>query len=146
VLSGRTRGSIVAETMAILEDKTFAPLFAPGSQAEVPIVASLSRPKGPGPALKLTGQIDRLAVTAHEVLIVDYKTNRPPPRDVAAVASVYLFQLAAYRLALRQIFASKTVRAALLWTHTPSMMPIPEAVLDDYESQLWELDPGRLDG
>ena len=34
-------------------------------------------------------------------LIVDYKTNRPPPKDAAQVAEAYTLQLAAYRLAVR---------------------------------------------
>ena len=50
--------------------------------------------------MQLTGQIDRLVDLGDEVLIVDYKTNRPPPTNVGQVAAAYLFQLAAYRLAL----------------------------------------------
>ena len=35
----RRAKSIVAETLAVLRDPTFAPLFGPESRAEVPIVA-----------------------------------------------------------------------------------------------------------
>jgi ATP-dependent helicase/nuclease subunit A len=55
------RKSIVAETMAVLADKTFAPIFGPDSRAEVPIVADIPRPEGKGVPLRLNGQIDRLA-------------------------------------------------------------------------------------
>ncbi len=80
-----------------------------------------------------------------EVLIIDYKTNRPPPSEVHQVAGAYLYQLAAYRLALREIYPGKTVRAALLWTDGPRLMEVPADVLDDYTARLWDLDLGSLD-
>ena len=103
-LSQRVRDSIVAETLALLRRSDFAPLFGPSGQAEVPIVAEIEVPGGKGRKLRLTGQIDRLVRLGHEVLIVDYKTNRPPPRRAEDVAEAYTLQLAAYRLAVRQIF------------------------------------------
>jgi len=144
-LPARTQRGIVAEALAILNDTTFAPLFGPGSRAEVPVAAVIPRPKGTGPALRITGQIDRLAEIGNEVLIVDYKTNRPPPREAAGVADAYLYQLAAYRLAVGQIFKGKSVRAAILWTDGPRLLEIPARLLDDYASRLWDLDPARLD-
>jgi ATP-dependent helicase/nuclease subunit A len=111
----------------------------------VPLSAIIPRPRGKGPALKLSGQIDRIAVTASEVMIVDYKTNRPPPVDVIKVAPAYLFQLAAYVLALREIYPGKLVRCALLWTDGPRLMEIPAAMVDDYINRLWDLDPASLD-
>jgi ATP-dependent helicase/nuclease subunit A len=45
----------------------------------------------------LTGQIDRLAVSDDEVVIADYKTNRPPPASPEDTDPVYIRQLAAYR-------------------------------------------------
>jgi ATP-dependent helicase/nuclease subunit A len=144
-LSQRTRTSIVTETLAVLGDATFAPLFSPTSRAEVAIIAEIKRPRGSGVPLRLTGQIDRLALVGDDVLIVDYKTNRPPPKDASEVADVYLYQLAAYRLAIREIFPAKAVRAAILWTDGPRIMHVPNAVLDKYASQIWELDPSRLD-
>ncbi len=145
---GLTRGQqarIVDETLAVLSDPTFAPLFAAQSRAEVPIVALLPRPRGSGPPLKLTGQIDRLAELEGEVLIIDFKTNRVAPRRAVDVAEVYLLQLAAYRLAVSEIYPGKRVRAALLWTDGPKIMEIPSDVLDAHATRLWELDIGRLD-
>ncbi|MFA7307506.1 MAG: double-strand break repair helicase AddA [Hyphomicrobium sp.] len=144
-LSQKARAGIVQETLAILSSTDFAPLFGPNSMAEVPIAAVIPRPKGSGPALDLSGQIDRLAVTDEEVLIVDYKTNRPPPSDVRFVAAAYLYQLAAYRLALGEIYPGRRVRAALLWTDGPRLMEVPEDVLDGYQSRLWDLDVQSLD-
>lgn len=139
-LSSRTQSSIVSEALAILADPVFAALFGPGSVAEVPIVAEIPRPRGEGPALRLTGQIDRLIDNGREVMIVDYKTNRPPPQSLDKVADAYIYQLASYRLALAQIFGGKPIRAAILWTDGPRIMEIPREMLDSYAERLWTLD------
>ena len=144
-LSTRARSEIVKETLAILTDPAFAPLFGPGSRAEVPIVARLPNPRPQGTALKLIGQIDRLIDLGDEILIVDYKTNRPPPLEVERVAPAYLFQLAAYRLALAEIYPDRTLKAALLWTATPRIMQVPGGLLDQYATRLWDLDVSHLD-
>ncbi len=106
-LPQKTRQSIATEVLAIVDDPEFRALFVADSRAEVPIVAEIPPPSGRGPALKLTGQIDRLAVTDDAVLIIDYKTNRAAPSNVEDVAPVYLYQLAAYRLALQEIYRGK---------------------------------------
>jgi ATP-dependent helicase/nuclease subunit A len=134
------RARIAAETLALLSDAAFAPVFGSDSAAEVPLVAVIPRAAGSGPPLRIAGQVDRLAVVAGEVLIVDFKTNRRAPRSVEEVAPVYLYQLAAYRLAVREIFPGKAVRAALLWTERPSLMEIRGEVLDVYADKLWRLD------
>ncbi len=144
-LSQSSRQSIVSEVMAILSEPTFAPLFSSTSRAEVAISAMIPRPSGSGPALRLSGQIDRLAITDSEVFIIDYKTNRPPPMTVAQVADAYLFQLAAYVLALGEIYPQKTVHAALLWTDGPRLMDVPKVVIDDAIKRLWSLDLASLD-
>ena len=71
--------------------------------------------------------------------------NRPPPSKVEQVAAAYLFQLAAYRLALREIYAGRHVKTALLWTDGPRIMPIPDLLLDEFTGRLWSLDVSHLD-
>ena len=115
--------ALLAETLAVLDHPDFAPLFVPGSLAEVPVVALLGD-------RALAGQIDRLVVTEDAVLIVDYKTLRPPPRDEAETPDAYLEQLAGYRAAIAAIYPGRTVRCALLWTEGPRLMPISAARLD----------------
>jgi len=144
-LPAKTQAEIVKETLAVLGDPTFAALFGPDSRAEVPIVAEIARPGGRGPTLRLAGKIDRLVRQGREVLIVDYKTNRPPPADVDGVADAYLLQLAAYRLAVQRIFPESHIRAAILWTDGPRIMEIPRARLEASQQRLWELDPASLD-
>ena len=130
----RARASIVAEVMAILEHPQFSIAFGPGSAAEVPIAAEVLLPSGP--PLRIAGQIDRLFASSGRVTIIDYKTNRPPPAELAGVPDSYLLQLAAYRLAVKRIYASQTVEAALLWTDGARLMAVPAALLDDHEKAI----------
>jgi len=119
------RIAIANEASAILDTPAFAPLFAPGSRAEVPIVGLI------GEARAISGQVDRLVVTDTDVLVVDYKTNRRPPSDAADIPDIYIRQMAAYRLALACVYPSHRVRCALVWTDGPILMEIPAARLDD---------------
>ncbi|MDX2307735.1 MAG: double-strand break repair helicase AddA [Hyphomicrobium sp.] len=144
-LPKRVQTGIVREVITILNDPGFAPLFGPDSRAEVAIAAEIANPHGRAAPLRLTGQIDRLAIVGQTVLIVDYKTNRLAPTALVDVAETYLLQLAAYRLALAAIYPGHTVRAALLWTEAPKLMEIPAIVLDDATARLWRLDRARLD-
>ena len=128
------REEIVSETLAIVQDTRFAPLFAPGSLSEVPIVARL----GEG---DISGQIDRLAVLDDALLVLDYKTNRPPPSVPDEVAPGYIAQLAAYRAALRLIFPERTLRAAIIWTDGPKLMEIPSTLLDLAERRMLQEGP-----
>jgi ATP-dependent helicase/nuclease subunit A len=144
-LPASVRKAIVAEALAVLRDPAFAALFGPHARAEVAIAAEIPHPRGLGPALRLNGKIDRLVREKDGILIVDYKTNRPPPTDPAHVAETYLLQLAGYRLAVGRIFSQTHVRAAILWTDGPRIMEIPAKMLDEAERRLWQLDPANLD-
>jgi ATP-dependent helicase/nuclease subunit A len=64
------------------------------------------------------------------VLVIDYKTNRPAPPDLAHVNPAYFSQMAAYRAVLRQIYTGKDVVCALLWTDGPRLMELPAERLD----------------
>jgi ATP-dependent helicase/nuclease subunit A len=127
------REEIVSETLAIVRDPRFAPLFSSGSLGEVPVVARF----GDGDdARELSGQIDRLAVLDDALLVLDYKTNRPPPSTPEEVAPGYIAQLAAYRAALRLMFPARALRAAILWTDGPKLMEIPPTLLDLAERRI----------
>jgi ATP-dependent helicase/nuclease subunit A len=122
------RETLAAQVLSLIGDSRFAAVFAPGSRAEVSIAGRLGRPERP-PAL-VSGQIDRLAVTPTELLIVDYKTNHAPPATVAEAPAAYIRQLALYRAVLARLYPLLPIRAALLWTETPEMMEIPASALD----------------
>jgi ATP-dependent helicase/nuclease subunit A len=120
-----TQAALGREVLAVLDAPEFAALFAPDSRAEAPLAGKI------GDAV-ISGQVDRLAVTDEAVLIVDYKTNRPPPVAVEAVSPLYLRQMASYRALLRRIYPDRAVRCALLWTDGPRLMSLPDVLLDPW--------------
>ena len=71
------------------------------------------------------------AVTATEVMVVDYKTNRRPPATPDEIPALYIRQMAAYRLALACIYPRHHIRCALVWTDGPALMEIATDRLDD---------------
>jgi ATP-dependent helicase/nuclease subunit A len=123
--TGEQRDLIAAQVRAVLDDPRFSELFAPGSRAEAPIVGRLFRDGKP--PLIVSGQIDRLAVTADAVLIADYKTNRPAPETPP---DAYVAQLALYRAVLGRLYPDKTIRAALIWTEVPDIVELSSHALD----------------
>jgi ATP-dependent helicase/nuclease subunit A len=128
----KMRNEIAAQALAIMRDEKFAALFGESSRAEVPIVGRLSHRSQPD--VIVSGQVDRLAVTADEVLIADYKTNRPAPRTIEELLArhgSYVRQLAFYRAVLSRIYPGRAVKAALIWTDLPDLMEIPERLLEE---------------
>ncbi|WP_374654959.1 double-strand break repair helicase AddA [Dongia sp.] len=128
--TGAMLDELAAEVMAVLEDGRFAHIFAPGSRAEVPIVAEIVGTDGRSQIV--SGQIDRLAVTATTCHIVDFKSNRPPAMQPEHVSVQYLRQLALYRAAVAKIYPNHTISCYLLWSVEPRLMEIPESLLASY--------------
>ncbi|MGY2902110.1 double-strand break repair helicase AddA [Bradyrhizobium sp. URHC0002] len=122
------RQALAESTLSLIADERFAPVFAPGSRAEVSIVGRLERPGG-RPVL-VSGQIDRLVVTENEVLIVDFKTNHAPPRRPDEAPRGYVRQLALYRAVLAKLYPQRVVRTALLWTEIAELMEISTPALE----------------
>ncbi len=112
----------------ILDDPTYAPVFAEGSRGEVAIMGTIELG---GRDHAVSGQIDRISVSEDRVLIVDYKTNRPPPKAIEAVPFAYRAQLALYRELLAPLYPGRIVETALLFTEGPFLMPMPDSVLDE---------------
>lgn len=117
------QAAVLAEVMALLAEPLLAAALGPGSLAEAPLAGRV------GERL-IAGQVDRLLVAPDRVLVLDYKTNRPPPREPEAVAPLYLRQMAAYRALLRAAFPGRRVECALVWTHGARVMALPDALLD----------------
>ena len=124
---------IAAQVTRILDDPRFAALYGAGSRAEVPIVGRLDLG---GQTFRVSGQVDRLAVTASSVFIADYKTNRPAPRRIEDVPRAYLTQLALYRAVLAKLYPGRVIRCALVWTEVPDLMELSDATLDQAVAQL----------
>ncbi|PHQ72341.1 MAG: double-strand break repair helicase AddA [Sneathiella sp.] len=121
-LDERRRDAILQETLGVIEHPEFAAIFGPDSMAEVPITGVF------GDQI-LSGKIDRLLVSETEILVIDYKTNRPSPRNVEDVPKIYLRQMALYRQALAAIYPGIPIKSALLWTDGPHLMVLPDESL-----------------
>ncbi|HOT82422.1 MAG TPA: double-strand break repair helicase AddA [Candidatus Defluviicoccus seviourii] len=124
-LTEAERDEIAGAVCRVLDDPACAPLFQPGSLAEVPFTGTLDdRP--------IAGQVDRLVVGDSIVTVLDYKTDRTVPTAAARVSAAYLRQMAAYRAVLRRIYPERTVRCLLLWTAGPTVMTLDDGILDRY--------------
>ncbi len=127
-LSAEERHEMFSETLDVITHEQFAPIFGPGSKAEVPLVGRAANfPDG----VIVNGQVDRLLIESERVLIVDYKTNRPPPLEPQGVSAVYLRQMACYRGLLQEICPGRSIECALLWTDEPRLMVLPDVLLTD---------------
>ncbi|HWM61507.1 MAG TPA: double-strand break repair helicase AddA [Rhizomicrobium sp.] len=140
--------SLVDETLAVLDDPQFAAAFGPGSQAEAGLLAELSEfgPYKLKERARINGRIDRLAVTETHVLILDFKTNRPPPTNEAEVPQVYLAQMALYRAGAAKVFPGKRIVCGLVFTDGPRLLQLSDVVLDAQLADIAaRLDPAHLD-
>ncbi|RDC73963.1 double-strand break repair helicase AddA [Rhodovulum sp. 12E13] len=114
----------LAEAAAILGDPGLAPLFTPGTLAEVPITASLPQLGGQ----RIAGSIDRLVVEGARVLAVDFKSNTLIPERPEDIPEGLLRQMGAYAAALGLIYPGHEIETALLWTRAPRLMTVPPAL------------------
>ena len=128
-LAEADRARIAEQVMLVLEDRRFYELYGAHSRAEVPIAGKVEIR---GETCRVSGQIDRLAVTQDAVLIADFKTGQrfaaPPPEYVA--------QLALYRAVLQKLYPGKTIRCALVWTEVPDLTEISTDALDAALAQI----------
>ncbi len=116
-LPAALQDEIVSETMAILDHPDYAAFFGPGALAEVPVTGLVN-------GLAVSARIDRLLVTADTVSLVDYKTNRPPPQNEAAIPGAYRAQMKAYRDIVAAIYPDHAIACYLLWTDGPRLMKL----------------------
>ncbi|TKT82770.1 double-strand break repair helicase AddA [Aquamicrobium sp. LC103] len=122
------RERLLGSVEAVLREPRFAPIFAQGSRAEVTIMGTV---KLGAVERAVSGKIDRLAATDREVLVVDYKTNRPPPAGLREVPGGYVAQLALYRELLAPLYPGRRISAALLFTEKPILIEVPAEAMDD---------------
>lgn len=120
-LSEKDQEQSLKQVMSVLNDPEFGKLFGPNSRAEVSITGMFYKD---GQKQMMSGQIDRLVVDAKTVTIVDFKNSRKVPKDQNDVQTKYIMQLAAYRLALQEIYPDKQIKCALLYTREAKLVPV----------------------
>lgn len=121
------RSEMILSAFRVLDDIRFAPVFGPGSRAEV---ALTGRAPDLPPGMMVSGRIDRLVITPERVLVVDFKSNRPAPDKVEDADPAYVRQMAVYVAVLRRLYPDRPVEAALVWTDGPRLMQVPPALMD----------------
>jgi ATP-dependent helicase/nuclease subunit A len=124
-LSSAEQEATLQEVLGLLGESWMQAALGPGSLAEAPLAGEVN-------GRLIAGQVDRLKIEPDRVLVLDYKTNRPPPENVDQVAPLYLRQMAAYRTLLRAAFPGRVVECALVWTYGARFMALPDAVLDPH--------------
>ena len=126
-LDTHTCDALISEVIKIFEHIDFQSIFGVTSRAEVALVGRVSF--GATDEI-VSGQVDRMVVTERDVYVIDYKTLRPVPTSAENTPKNYLRQLALYRALLRGVWPERAFKSALLWTESPVLMPICEALLD----------------
>lgn len=117
--------TLVSEVIALIEKPELAWLWDADALNEVVITADV-------PVVgRIHGAIDRLIIGPDKVTAVDYKSNRLVPETPQQTPIGLQRQLAAYALALRQIYPDHTIEAAILWTHTGTMTILPDDLLHE---------------
>jgi ATP-dependent helicase/nuclease subunit A len=124
--AGESHERVGAKAMSILTRPELAPIFAPNSRAEVPFLVAAQRE---GTPIQLGGRIDRLVIDDSRILVVDYKSDMTVPLGPGDVPGPYLTQLALYALVASQLFPTRKVEAAILWTGLESLMILPSDLL-----------------
>ncbi len=124
---------VTQEAEALIADPALAEIFGPESRAEVPIVGRVATASG---EFAVSGRIDRLARTPEGWHIVDFKTNRNVPATPAEADPAMLLQLALYRRLLMDMEPGAEVRATLVWTAGPNVMPIPAPLMEQALAKL----------
>ncbi len=111
------RADALAEVARVLQNPALAPVFAQNALAEVALTGEYA-------GRRFYGTIDRLIVTATEITLIDFKSNRLIPPTPAEVPEGLLRQMGAYAHLLGQIYPSRPPRPAILWTKTAQLMPL----------------------
>ncbi len=122
--------ALAGEALAVLDHAALAPLFGPGSRAEVPLTGVIA-------GRAVGGLVDRLAVLPGRVLVADYKTNRRPPDGAEDTPVLYLRQMAAYRAVLAAVFADRAIDCVLIWTQAARVVTLPPALLARHAPGAW---------
>lgn len=122
------RNAVIDAVLKLIASPALSALFGPTSRGEVDITGAIQL--ADGTMRRVTGQVDRLAVTGEAVIIADYKTNALPPKDAAGIAESYVEQLALYRAVLAPLYPAKRIECVLIYTATQAAFTLAEDRLE----------------
>ncbi|MCY3537854.1 MAG: double-strand break repair helicase AddA [Cyanobacteria bacterium MAG IRC3_bin_20] len=122
------RDAMVQEAVDVLSAPALAQVFAEDALAEVGFSVIVDGQPDDRP---MQGVMDRVLVRPDKVLVIDFKTNATVPATPQDCPEGILRQMGAYRQALAILYPDRSVEAAVLWTRTATMMPLPKRLLQD---------------
>jgi ATP-dependent helicase/nuclease subunit A len=128
-LDRAARAELAASALAVVSHPEWAGLFSSAGLAEVPIAALVGE-------RVIAGTIDRLLIEPDRIRLIDFKTARRPPEDIAQVPAAVLRQLAAYAAALEAAYPGRAVEAAVLYTSAPRLIAIPPETISRHKAAL----------
>ncbi|MBX5085880.1 double-strand break repair helicase AddA [Rhizobium lentis] len=120
------RRRLVDSVLKLLDEGGLQPVLGVEAQPEVSIMGTLTLDDR---RYAVSGRIDRLAVLADRVVILDYKTNRVPPVTEEAVPFAHKAQLAIYREILAPLYPGKRIDCMLVYTENASLYTLSETAL-----------------
>ncbi|MFA3920085.1 double-strand break repair helicase AddA [Ruegeria hyattellae] len=112
------RDLALKEASAVLRNPALAAIFAPETLSEVTVTAPMD-------GHRIHGIIDRLIITPDYVQAIDFKSNATVPDSPETCPEGLLRQMGAYVRALAQVYPDRRIKAAILWTRTGILMPLP---------------------
>jgi len=115
----QARQEIADAACSLIADPAYSDLFGADALAEAPIAATL--PDG----RVVAGTVDRLCIGPDLVRVIDFKTGRAVPADIAHIPPGHRAQMEAYAEALKVIFPDRRVEASLLYTSGPQLITLP---------------------
>jgi ATP-dependent helicase/nuclease subunit A len=119
------RESAILDTMRLMQTPELAPLFCAEGRNEAAIAGEIELA---GQRIEVAGRIDRIVILEDAILMMDYKTGRPPAPG--AVPDGYVLQLAVYRALLTDLYPGKPIRTAVIWTMAARIDWIPDVNMD----------------
>jgi ATP-dependent helicase/nuclease subunit A len=120
------RGALVDSVMKLMDDGALKEIFSTHAQAEVSIMGTLALG---GQSYAVSGRVDRFAVLADRVVILDYKTNREPPATADAIPFAHRAQLAIYREILAPLYPGRRIDCMLVYTEDASVHTLGDHTL-----------------
>ena len=128
------RDGMIQEAVEVLKSPALADVFAEDALTEVGFSVTVD-------GQPMQGVMDRVLVRPDKVLVIDFKTNAIVPTTPEDCPEGILRQMGAYRQALTILYPDRPAEAAVLWTRTATMMPLPGALLQD----TWQHDQATKD-
>ena len=116
--SPQEQEQIIGEVLRLVNSPQFSDIFSHNCLSEVSVMGKVDN-------RVISGQIDRLVILPKEIMIIDYKTNRPAAKSLADVPLSYIKQIKAYKKLISEIYPDKKITTCILWTNTAQMMEIP---------------------